>query len=243
MVSLITAPLLPYAYFSHLMASSKTALIIGATGLVGHYCLQYLLQSNNYEKVIALTRRPVEFDKQYINKLDNLITDFENLEALADRLKADDVFCAMGTTIGKAGSQAAFKKIDYEIPLQVAKLAHKQGAKKFILVSSIGADSKSMAFYTRVKGEIEEAILQIGYESIVILRPSILLGKRSEMRIGESVGQLFAQGFSFLFAGPLAMYKGIPGQTVAKAMVNLALKPTGKKLIVLNKDIFKEAKA
>lgn len=223
------------------METGKTALIFGATGLVGNFCLQYLLDSKAYSTVKVLTRRPVEVSTAFKDKLVTIITDFTNLGAIENQLAADDVFCAIGTTIGKAGSQSAFKKIDFEYPVEIAKITKAKGAKKFILVSSLGADASSSVFYTKVKGETEAELAKIGFDSLVILRPSILLGNRNEMRIGEAIGQLFAKGFSFLFAGPLAMYKGIPGQTVAKAMVNLALKPTGKKLIVLNNDIFKEA--
>lgn len=219
----------------------KTALIFGATGLVGSFCLQYLLESDAYASVKVLTRRAVDVEPKYRHKLVTIITDFSNIAEIEKELRADDVFCAMGTTINKAGSQAAFKKIDFEYPLAIAKAAKVQGAKKFILVSSLGADASSSIFYSKVKGELEEALTQLGFDSLVILRPSILLGNRNEMRIGEAAGQLFAKGFSFLFAGPLAQYKGIPGETVAKAMVNAAQRPTGSKLIIMNKDIFKEA--
>ena len=122
---------------------AKTALIIGATGLVGEECLNELLNSVAYEKVIALTRTNIVSKKV---KLHNIVTNFENLESIQEQLKADDVFCAMGTTIGKAGSKEAFRKVDYEIPLQVATIAKHNGAKKFILVSSLGANPASPVF-------------------------------------------------------------------------------------------------
>ena len=125
---------------------AKTALIIGATGLVGEQCLNELLASSAYEKVIALTRKKLALQN---SKLQNIVTDFENLELIKDQLKADDIFCAMGTTIGKAGSKEAFRKVDFEIPLQVAQLGLWNGAKKFILVSSLGADAASLVFYSK----------------------------------------------------------------------------------------------
>ncbi len=197
----------------------KTALVIGATGLVGEQCLNELLNSVAYGKVIALSRTKINSKKA---KLHNIVTDFENLESLREQLKADDVFCAMGTTIAKAGSQAAFRKVDYEIPLKVAELARQNGAKKFILVSSLGADAGSRVFYSKVKGELEEAVKKLRYDWLIIFRPSILLGDRKEKRTGEAIGRFAAEKLSFLFAGPLKKYKGTPVYLLGRLMVKIA---------------------
>lgn len=198
---------------------AKTALIIGATGLVGEQCLNELLNSVAYEKVIALSRKPIKNTKR---KLQNIITDFNDLTTIKEQLKADDVFCAMGTTIATAGSQEAFKRVDLDIPLQIAEIARANGAKKFILVSSIGADAKSSVFYSRMKGELEEALKKLRYDWLFIFRPSILLGDRKEKRTGEQIGRFVAEKFSFLFAGPLRKYKGTPVYLLGKQMVKAA---------------------
>lgn len=224
--------------FSIFDAMAKTALIIGATGLVGEQCLKELLSTATYEKVIALTRKKLQHNNP---KLENIITDFENLESIKQQLKADDVFCAMGTTIGKAGSKAAFRKVDFEIPLRVAEIALKNGAKKFVLVSSIGADASSLAFYTKVKGELENALMNMKFESVLIFRPSILLGDRKESRPGEEVGRFISEKLSFLFAGPLKKYRGTPVNLLARMMVKTAqLKAKGVRIIE-NAEIFELA--
>jgi uncharacterized protein YbjT (DUF2867 family) len=214
---------------------AKTALIIGATGLVGEECLNELLKSPAYEKVIVLARKKPEIKS---TKLEIILTNFENLEGVYLRLKADDVFCALGTTIAKAGSKAVFRKIDFEIPLKLAELALQNGAKKFILVSSIGANANSLAFYTKVKGELEETLKNLGFESLIILRPSILLGDRKETRTGEAIGRIVAEKLPFLFSGPLKKYKGTPVDLLGKLMVKLAQEKTTGSRIIENEEIF-----
>ena len=218
--------------------AKKTALIIGATGLVGEETLRQLLQSTDYSKVIALTRKPLGFTNA---KLENPVVDFDRPEQY-DGIKPDDVYCAMGTTIGKAGSQEAFRKADFEIPLRVAELALKNGASKFMLVSSMGADAKSKIFYSRTKGELEQALMKLKFKTLLIFRPSILLGDRKEKRTGEAIGRLVAEKLSFLFAGPLAKYKGTPVDLLAKAMI---IEANGNKTgvnMIENDEIFVIAK-
>lgn len=213
---------------------AKTALIIGATGLVGEQCLNELLASAAYEKVVALTRKKLALQNP---KLQNIVTDFENLEQIKDQLKADDVFCTMGTTIGKAGSKEAFRKVDFEIPLQVAQLSLWNGAKKFVLVSSLGADAASLVFYSKTKGELENELMKLNFESLVILRPSILLGDRKERRVGEEIGRFAAEKLSFLFAGPLKKYRGTPADVLGKLMVSLAQQKIKGVRILENEEI------
>lgn len=217
--------------------AGKTALLIGATGLVGEETLTQLLKSAYYDKVIALTRRPLDVKH---TKLENPVVDFDKTEQYSG-IKADDVYCAMGTTVGKAGSQAAFKKVDFALPLQVAKLALNNGAAKFILVSSMGANAKSMVFYSKTKGELEEALAKLKYKAVIIFRPSILQGNRKEHRTGEAIGRFAAEKLSFLFAGPLAKYKGTPVNTLAKAMIIEANENVTGVHIIENDEIFKIA--
>jgi uncharacterized protein YbjT (DUF2867 family) len=217
---------------------AKTALIIGATGLVGEQCLKELLASSAYDKVIALTRKKLQNNNP---KLENIVTDFENLVSIKQQLKANDIFCAMGTTIGKAGSKEAFRKVDFEIPLQVAEIALKDGAQKFVLVSSLGADASSFAFYAKVKGELENVLMNMKFDSVIIFRPSILLGDRKEKRRGEEAGRFIAEKLSFLFAGPLKKYRGTPVDLLAKEMVKIAQQEKKGTRIIENEEIFELA--
>lgn len=198
---------------------TKTALIIGSTGLVGEHCLQELLASPHYDKVIALVRK----DPGITNpKLKTIVADFDKLDTLATEIKADDVFNTMGTTIAKAGSQEAFKKVDVDIPLAVAKIAKANGAKRFLSVSSLSANPKSPVFYSRMKGVLEEELKKVGFESLVIFRPSLLMGNRKEKRVGEGIAQSVYSAFSFVFVGAIKKYKGTPADSLAEVMVALA---------------------
>ncbi len=229
---------LPPRFIFYFWAMAKTALIIGATGLVGEQCLKELLASSAYDKVIALTRKKLQNNNP---KLENIVTDFENLVSIKQQLKANDIFCAMGTTIGKAGSKEAFRKVDFEIPLQVAEIALKDGAQKFVLVSSLGADASSFAFYAKVKGELENVLMNMKFDSVIIFRPSILLGDRKEKRRGEEAGRFIAEKLSFLFAGPLKKYRGTPVDLLAKEMVKIAQQEKKGTRIIENEEIFELA--
>ena len=213
---------------------NKTALIIGATGLVGEECLKELLASSIYEKVIVLARKQPQMENP---KLKTIVVDFDKLEAYKPEIKADDIYCTIGTTIAKAGSQAAFKKVDYEIPLRVAEIAKQNGAKKFILVSAMGANSGSGIFYSRVKGELEDALKKLNYDSLIIFRPSLLIGNRKEKRTGEAIGVFVAKKLSFLFTGPLKKYRGTPVEVLAKKMVQFGIEENSGMRIVDNEQI------
>jgi uncharacterized protein YbjT (DUF2867 family) len=193
--------------------TKKTALIIGASGLIGERLTQQLLQDDRYETVTALVRKPldIEHDKLIQTRYD---FDWPN----ADLAIADELFCCLGTTIKKAGSQAAFRKVDYYYIVETAKIALANGAKKIAIVSSIGADKDSSIFYNKVKGETEEALRKLKYEACYVVRPSLLMGARDELRMGELVGKLFMTAFSFAVS---KKYKGIEGKQVAKAMISV----------------------
>lgn len=208
--------------------SGKTALIAGASGLIGSHVLQLLADDNTFSRVKLITRKPLAINRE---KVSEIVVDFEELNQFSQRLAADVVFCCLGTTIKTAGSQANFRKVDFTYCFELAKAAKAQGAKQFILISSLGADDKASNFYLRTKGEIETAIAALNFDSFCILRPSMLLGDRKETRIGESIGKIFMQATGFLFAGPLKKYKAIEAQTVARCMVELAQNPEPGKLI------------
>jgi uncharacterized protein YbjT (DUF2867 family) len=213
--------------------SGKTALIAGATGLVGSHLLNLLCDDVAFSKVKIITRKPLELSKE---KVSEIVVDFDSLNQFSQRLTADVVFCCLGTTIKTAGSQDKFRKVDYTYCLELAKAGKAQGAKQFILVSSIGADAKSNNFYLRTKGEIENAIAALNFDSFCILRPSMLLGDRKESRIGESIGKVFMQATGFLLAGPLKKYKAIEAHTVARCMTTLAKDPE-KGMMVFESDV------
>jgi uncharacterized protein YbjT (DUF2867 family) len=164
----------------------RTVLLAGASGLVGREILQGLVRDDDVGEVRVLVRRPL--DRELIGrKVRELIADFESLDAHPEWYRVDQVLSALGTTIRQAGSQDAFRRVDHDYPLALARLAHAQGARHFLLVSSAGADARSRVFYSRVKGETEESVRGVGYASLTIARPSFLLGPRKERRVGEIV--------------------------------------------------------
>lgn len=192
------------------------AVLAGTTGLVGSRLLNLLLNDERYTRVVALSRKAL--DRQH-PKLQNLVVDFARLEEYAAQLKADDVFCCLGTTIRQAGSQAAFRKVDFDYPLNLAKVTHEQGARQYLLVTALGSDKASSIFYNRVKGEVEEAIGQVGFDSYHIFQPSMLLGDRKESRAGEGVGKAVMTALDFLIP---KKYKAIEATKVAKGMLAIA---------------------
>lgn len=201
--------------------AGKTALIAGATGLIGKELLQFLLNANEYDKVVAIVRRPIGIDHP---KLEERIVDFDHLDQYQEIFAVNDVFCAMGTTIKKAKTKEAMWKIDVDYPVAIARLASSQGAKKFLLVSSMNADPGSPIFYPKMKGKLEEEIKQIPFEATAIFRPSLLLGERDEFRFGESAAAAIFTKVPFLFNGPFKKYKAIEGRKVASAMYHVAQK-------------------
>ncbi|MFN4144943.1 MAG: oxidoreductase [Runella sp.] len=214
------------------MIEKRTALLVGASGLVGSHVLSELLASEKYSKVKAVTRSPLA---RKHNKLTNHILNFNKLE-LSSELKADDVYCCLGTTIKKAGSKEAFYQVDYTYPYEVARAALAQGAKRFAIVTAMGADSKSSIFYNRVKGDIEMALRQLDYETLLIFRPSLLLGERSETRVGEKIGEKLSQLFRPVIP---AKYRAIEAQKVAKAMVSITSSNL-KGILVYESDVLQE---
>ncbi|MBC5842384.1 NAD(P)H-binding protein [Flavobacterium sp. F-380] len=199
----------------------KTALIIGGTGLIGSKLLKLLLESSDYEKVIAFSKREMQLKHP---KLVLEIIDFDKPESYANLVQGDDFFCTIGTTIKKAGSKEAFRKVDYQYPKQFATIALENGIKQFLLISSLGADEKSGNFYLKTKGEIQSFLKNSSFDSVSIVQPSLLLGDRKEFRFGEQVGAVVMKIFSFLLIGSLKKYKPIHGDTVAKALFTVAQK-------------------
>ena len=199
--------------------ANKTALVLGATGMVGGFVVQLLLENEAYTKVIALTRRPLSIKHP---KLQNAIVDFEQLTDYQSLMKGDDLFLCLGTTIKKAGSQAAFMRVDYDYQLQVAQMAKANGVNQVLLCSAVDADSGSRIFYNKVKGQLEDALKGMGFWAVHIFQPSILLGARNENRFGEKIAQMVGRFLDKIVGGLLAKYRPVEGATVARAMVHAA---------------------
>jgi len=197
----------------------RTALLAGATGLIGSHVLKLLLAEDEWSRVVTVGRRPMP---ELHKKLEQRVLDLGELETVSDLPHVDDVFCCLGTTIKQAGSQPAFRRVDHAFILGVAHAGLHAGAKQFLLVSAIGADPGSRVFYSRVKGETESAIRRLAFQGVQILRPSLLLGERSEFRVGERIAMVVAPPLSLLLLGRLRRYRPIRAETVARAMVNLA---------------------
>lgn len=200
---------------------ARTALIAGGSGLVGRSVLQRLLQDPAYAEVRLLTRRPLDLQHPHLRIL---LSDFRELGALGAELRADDVFCCLGTTLRSAGSREAFADVDYRMVVELAQASHAAGAQQFLVVSAAGASEHALAYYSRVKGRMEKAVSALGFEAVHILRPSLLMGERAEHRPGEAFAQKLAPLLTALTPGPLRRYRPVAAEDVAEAMVRLALR-------------------
>lgn len=195
------------------MPEGRSALLVGATGLIGGFLLDRLLASPRYARVAVWVRRPLGRSHA---KLVERVIDFGKLDV--EQTEAEDVYCCLGTTIKVAGSQEAFRRVDYEYPVALVRAAAHGGAKRFLVVSALGANPQSGVFYNRVKGEMEAAVQAAGVPAIHIFRPSLLVGPRAEVRMGERVGMVVGR-----VLGPLlGRYRPILADEVAAAMLAVA---------------------
>ncbi|MEK3771769.1 oxidoreductase [Paenibacillus sp. FSL R7-0048] len=198
----------------------RIALVLGATGLVGKAVTEELLNREGWGEVRVLVRTPLALEHP---KLKQIVVDWESLAEYSDSFEGvHSIFCCLGTTIKKAGSQEQFERVDLDYPLAAAAIARDHGVKQFLVVSSMGADAKSRNFYSRTKGRAEEALSKIGFQGLHLFRPSLLLGHREEFRLGERVAARLMKALEFVMVGKAAKYRAIPGVTVARAMVNIA---------------------
>lgn len=197
----------------------KTALVLGSSGLTGTALVRNLLAADEYSVIKCPVRKPTRVKH---DKLAEQVTDFIEIGNID--CHATDVFCCLGTTIAKAGNQENFFKIDHDLPLSIAKKAFEGGAKQFLLISAVDANHSSPIFYSKVKGMLEKNLQAIGYSTLVIFRPSFLLGDRKESRIAEKIGIGVFGIVSPLLVGGLSKYKGISVEVLAKAMLNEARK-------------------
>lgn len=203
----------------------KKAILFGASGFIGSYLLQELLNNDDYEQITIVVRKNQNITHP---KLKTLIGDFNTLSQLKADIKADDVFIAIGTTKKHTPNEQEYYKIDHDYPVLAAKIAKENGAKSVFVVSAVGANSNANIFYTKTKGEMERDIIALDFEHTHIFQPSMLLGNRKENR---PIEKIFIKIFTFinpLFVGKLSKYKGIEGKSVAKAMNNSEKNQTDK---------------
>lgn len=190
--------------------SGRTALVAGASGPVGQALLERLLEDGAYARVIAAVRRPLA---RRHPKLVSVTVDFHRIADFRRELVADDVYCCLGNTLARAGSKEAFRRVDYDYCVELARVARAAGSRSFVLVSAAGASPRSSIFLSRVKGELEDAIRRIGFRRYFVVRPALLEGER--------VGRALARCFAPFMIGPTAKYRPIPPDAVARAMVTL----------------------
>jgi uncharacterized protein YbjT (DUF2867 family) len=199
----------------------KTALVVGATGLVGKELVNGLIANNLYQKVIVLSRRELKITHP---KLEVILIDFDQLEHVNLPEGIDDCFCALGTTLKKSGKQGQIR-VDYEYVFKLAQLCKQFQIHKYLVVSSQGANPNSSFFYMQTKGRMEEAVKKSGVETVYIVRPSLITGKREESRFAEKAGSYLYKLFSPLMVGKLRKLKPVSALQIAKNMIALAQKP------------------
>ena len=209
-----------------------TANVIGATGLVGKHLVQQLLENKEFETVRIFVRRDSGVSHP---KLEQHIVDYSDQKAWKDELQGDVLFSALGTTLKQAGSKEKQYEVDFTYNLNFAKQAKQNGIEHYVLVSSVGANANSKLFYSRMKGELDEAVSNIGFTNLVILRPASLMGERKENRTMEEISIPVLQ---FLTRFMLKKYKPIHGKTVARAMINAVLQPNHNKTIWEGRKVF-----
>lgn len=194
----------------------KTLMLIGATGLVGQSVLKQALASERVGRVVALTRRALPGHPKLVNP----VVDFDQLPEDADWWAVDAVVCTLGTTIKTAGSQAAFYRVDHDLPLRVARLALRRGAQAYALNSALGADAGSRVFYSRTKGELERDLQTLGYPSLTLVRPGLIGGDRLESRPAEQIGVRIAQALRPLIP---PRYQVVPAERIAYHLLEAAI--------------------
>ncbi|WHY95181.1 NAD(P)H-binding protein [Peribacillus simplex] len=195
--------------------TNKTALILGATGLVGTQLVKELSNSKIYSEIHLLTRSEMKFtDPKCIVH----VVDFDNLSKYADLFKVSDVFICLGTTIKKAKSKEAFRKVDYDYVIEATKMVKTVNVEKLLVITAMGANSKSKFFYSRVKGDVEGTLQHLELNTVHIFRPSLLLGDRKEFRAGEKISGLISTFAKYVFVGPIRPYRAIEANKVAAAM-------------------------
>lgn len=201
-------------------------MVFGATGLVGNELVKLLSSYNEYQTIITVTRNKINTELPKVQQC--IVKDFSQIEERSSQLNASVYFCCIGTTIKNAGSQEAFRKVDLDIPVQIAHLAERLSVPALVIISSIGADADSSNFYLRTKGEMEEAVKKVYNGNLKIVRPSLLMGNRKDYRFGERFAIFSMKILGWLFAGPLKKYRGILATDLARSMIRITDYPKSK---------------
>ena len=209
----------------------KTALLFGASGLVGNHLLNQLISNNNYSKIKLFVRSTINISDP---KIEIIQTDFKNLENHKEDIIGDDCFFCIGTTKKNSPDKNEYRRIELEVPKQIAQIAKSNSVNSFVFVSSGYADPKSSGDYLKFKGEVEEELKRLNFPKLGIMRPSFLLGDRKEKRVGEKIGVFIFKLLSPLLLGPLKKMKPIHSETVAKAMIRTANKNLEKNVFESN---------
>lgn len=212
---------------------NKKATLLGASGLIGGHVLQLLKNDEDFTDIKILVRQKLDINHP---KIKQAVIDFEDKTSFkSEIIPGSIIFCAVGTTNAKVkGNKAIYRKVDYDIPINAAQFGIDKGCPRFIIVTSLGADSKSSNFYTKLKGEVEDRLSEMNFSSLHIFRPSLLLGQRKEYRFGETVAKIFMNTFSFLMP---AKIKPIQAKVVAKAMLSVSKSQSKDIQIYHNQDI------
>jgi uncharacterized protein YbjT (DUF2867 family) len=200
--------------------NQKTAIILGATGLTGRLLLRKLIADDSYTSIKLFSRKA---SGNTAPKIKEFVGDMLQLEHFKNDFTADEVYCCIGTTSAKTKDRAVYKAIDYGIPFAASKLAKENNIPTYLVVSAMGANSKSKIFYNRTKGEMEQAVLSQKIPNTYILRPSLILGERNEKRFGESLGAVLLKLTNVVLIGGLKKYRAIEADRIAAAMIQLAL--------------------
>tara|TARA_R110002051_G_scaffold137916_2_gene210513 strand:+ start:18752 stop:19423 length:672 start_codon:yes stop_codon:yes gene_type:complete len=217
----------------------KTVIILGATGLTGGLLLNKLILDNRYQTVKLFSRSRIE---GLPNKVQQYIGNLLELNQFKKEFTADEVYCCIGTTAKKTPDKKLYKDIDYGIPVAAAKLAKENGIPTYLVVSAMGANKKSSVFYNRIKGEMEQGVLDQDIPKTAILRPSLIGGDREERRVLEKIGLFIFKAIEPLFIGPLKKYRIINADSIAQAMLNLANTTSNTDVIITSNDIEQLAK-
>lgn len=210
----------------------RSALVVGATGMVGKALVRQLCENEAYAAVNVIVRRPLDFKHP---KLVMKVRDFEQMTE-SDIEFAHEVYCCLGTTIKKAGSREQFEKVDVEYPLLIAALAKNRGIAHFLVISAMGANEKSLTYYNRVKGKLEEQLIAMDFPQLSIMRPSLLTGEREEFRLGERVSEKVLKALGPLMIGPGKKMRSIAAEQVALAMMVIALHGKKQKIAIYSSD-------
>jgi nucleoside-diphosphate-sugar epimerase len=197
----------------------KKAIVFGASGLVGSHLMELLIKDNKYDKIVLFNRHQISVNS---SKVEEQIINFDELDKISDEITGDVVFCTLGSTIKKAKTIENFVKIDYNLPLEIAQRSKNNNVKSFVIVTSIGSNPKSKNYYTKTKGRLEEALNELNFENLKIVRPSMLLGNRDEFRFFEIIGKFMAKLLGFLLIGKLKKYRAIHAKDVANAMIKIS---------------------